>query len=171
MSQEKRRRRFSRTGERATGTTLDDQFHDLFECLSVIWHTHTKNNFLPFQRPASIALLSRSSYIRKFNRKLNCSPYMFRSCRRAFFSENARNPPNQRNSVILRFQKKKKTEVAWKWGINGPCGKLKITNTEDDQVDLTPGDIPGAGFSEEKIEKLTVAQLKLVKMPPYKCQW
>ena len=65
-------------------------------------------------------------------------------------------------------KKKKKTEVAWKWGINGPCGKLKITNTEDDQVDFTPGDIPGAGFSEEKIEKLTVAQLKLVKMPPYK---
>ena len=94
---------------------------------------------------------------------------MFRSWRRAFFSENARNPPNQRKSVILRFQKKKKTEVAWKWGINGPCGKLKITNTEDDQVDLTPGDIPGAGFSEEKIEKLTVAQLKLVKMPPCKC--
>ena len=97
---------------------------------------------------------------------------MFRSWRRAFFSENARNPPNQRKSVILRFQKKKKkTEVAWKWGINGPCGKLKITNTEDDQVDLTPGDIPGAGFSEEKIEKFTVAQLKLVKMPPCKCQW
>ena len=117
MSQEKRRRQFSRTGERATGTTLDDQFHDLFECLSVIWHTH-KNNFLPFQRPASIALLSRSSYIRKFNRKLNCSPYMFRSWRRAFFSENARNPPNQRNSVILRFQKKKNRscmEVGHKW--------------------------------------------------------
>ena len=65
-------------------------------------------------------------------------------------------------------EKKKKTEVAWKWAINGPCGKLNIINTEDDQVDLTPGDISGAGFSEEKIEKLTVAQLKLVKMPPYK---
>ena len=68
-------------------------------------------------------------------------------------------------------KKKKKTEVAWKWAINGPCGKLNIINAEDDQVDLTPGDIPGAGFSEEKIEKLTVAQLKLVKMPPYKWKW
>ena len=26
----------------------------------------------------------------------------------------------------------------------------------DDQVDLTPGDIPDAGFSEEEIEKLTL---------------
>ena len=68
--------------------------------------THKKNDFVPYKRPASVALLSRSSYIRKFNRKLNCSPYMFGTCRRAFFSENARNPQDQRNSVILRFQKK-----------------------------------------------------------------
>ena len=76
--------------------------------------THTKNNFVPYKRPASIALLSRSSYIRKFNCKLNCSPYMFRFCRRAFFNENARNPQDQRNSVILRFQKKT-LEVRHKW--------------------------------------------------------
>ena len=44
--------------------------------------------------------------------------------------------------------------------LNGPCGKFKLTNTEDDQVHLTPGGIPGAGCSEEEIEKLTVAQLK-----------
>ena len=44
--------------------------------------------------------------------------------------------------------------------LNGPYGKFKLTNTADDQVDLTPGDIPDAGFSEEEIEKLTVAQLK-----------
>ena len=51
--------------------------------------------------------------------------------------------------------------------LNGPCGKFKLTNTADDQVDLTPGDIPDAGFSEEEIEKLTVAKTKvLVKMPP-----
>ena len=74
-------------------------------CLWFGTHTH-KNDFVPYKRPASIALLSRSSYIRKFNRKLNCSPYMFRCCRRAFFSENARNPQDQRNCVILRFQKK-----------------------------------------------------------------
>ena len=44
--------------------------------------------------------------------------------------------------------------------LNGPYGKFKLTNTADDQVDLTPGDIPDAGFSEEEIEKRTVAQLK-----------
>ena len=30
----------------------------------------------------------------------------------------------------------------------------------DDQVDLTPEDIPGTSFIEEEIEKLPVAQLK-----------
>ena len=44
--------------------------------------------------------------------------------------------------------------------LNSPRGKLKITNMADDQFDLTPEDIPGASFSEEGIEKLTVAQLK-----------
>ena len=47
-----------------------------------------KNNLVPNQRPASVALLLRSSYTRKFNRKLDCSPYMFGSCRRDLFSEN-----------------------------------------------------------------------------------
>ena len=32
-------------------------------------------------------------------------------------------------------------------------GKFEITNTADDQVYLIPGDIPGAGFSEEEREK------------------
>ena len=51
--------------------------------------------------------------------------------------------------------------------LNGPCGKFKLTNTADDQVDLTSGDIPDAGFSEEEMEKLTVAQLKfLLKCRP-----
>ena len=51
--------------------------------------------------------------------------------------------------------------------LNSPCGKFKSTNTADDQVDLTPGNIPDAGFSEEEIEKLIVAKTKvLVKMPP-----
>ena len=36
----------------------------------------------------------------------------------------------------------------------------------DDQVDLTPEDIPGARFLEEEIEKLTVAQLKFL----FKCR-
>ena len=31
----------------------------------------------------------------------------------------------------------------------------------DDQVDLSPGDIPGASCSEEEIGKLTIAQLKV----------
>ena len=44
--------------------------------------------------------------------------------------------------------------------LNSPRGKLKITNMADDQVDLTPEDIPGTSFIEEEIEKLPVAQLK-----------
>ena len=43
--------------------------------------------------------------------------------------------------------------------LNTPHGKI-ITNMTDDQVDLTLEDIPGASFSEEEIEKLTVAQVK-----------
>ena len=37
---------------------------------------------------------------------------------------------------------------------------IKITNMADDQVDVTPEDIPGASFSKEEIETLTVTQLK-----------
>ena len=61
-------------------------------------------------------------------------------------------------SAILRFQKK--TGSCMEVRLNTPHGKFKITNTADDQVDLTPEDIPGASFIEEEIEKLTVAQLK-----------
>ena len=43
--------------------------------------------------------------------------------------------------------------------LNSPRGQFKITNKKNDQVDLTPQDIPGASFNEE-IEKLTVTQLK-----------
>ena len=43
---------------------------------------------------------------------------------------------------------------------NSPRGKFEITYMADDQVDLTPEDIPGACFSEEEKGKLTVAQLK-----------
>ena len=39
MSLEKKRRKFSRTVMRAHGMLLlTNQFHDLFECLSLIWH-------------------------------------------------------------------------------------------------------------------------------------
>ena len=44
--------------------------------------------------------------------------------------------------------------------LNSPCGKFKMTNMADDQVDLTAEDIAGASFIEEEIEKLTVSQLK-----------
>ena len=44
--------------------------------------------------------------------------------------------------------------------LNSPRGKFKITNMEDDQVDLTAEDLPGASFIEEQIEKLTVCQLR-----------
>ena len=44
--------------------------------------------------------------------------------------------------------------------LNSPRGKFKITNMGDDQVDLTPEDIPDASFIKEEMEKLTVSQLK-----------
>ena len=36
--------------------------------------------------------------------------------------------------------------------LNSPRDKLKITNMADDQVDLTPEDIPGTSFIEKEIE-------------------
>ena len=41
--------------------------------------------------------------------------------------------------------------------LNSPRSQSKITNMADDQVNLTPEDIPGASFIEEEIEKLTVS--------------
>ena len=53
-----------------------------------------------------------------------------------------------------------------------PRGKFEITNMADDQVDLTPEDIPGASFIEEEIEKLTVCSTKVwLKCYPYKSKW
>ena len=70
LGRAKRRRKISRTGERAPRILfLTNQFHDSFECLSVIW-----NKFCN-RRPASIALLSWSIYTKEFTRKLDCSPY------------------------------------------------------------------------------------------------
>ena len=40
--------------------------------------------------------------------------------------------------------------------LNSPRGKFKLTNMADDQVDLTPEGIPGAYYSEQEIEELTV---------------
>ena len=36
-------------------------------------------------------------------------------------------------------------------GLNSPRSKFEITNMVNDQVDLTPEDIPGASFSEEEV--------------------
>ena len=44
--------------------------------------------------------------------------------------------------------------------LNSSRAKFEITNMADDQVDLTPEDIPGVRFSAEEKGKLTVAQLK-----------
>ena len=45
--------------------------------------------------------------------------------------------------------------------LNSSRRKFKMTNMVDDQVSLTLDDIniPGVSFTEEEIEKLTVAQL------------
>ena len=53
-----------------------------------VWDLTQKSSFVPNKRPESISLLSQSSYTKKFTRKLDCSPYMFGSCKGAFFSEN-----------------------------------------------------------------------------------
>ena len=91
---------------------------------------------------------------------------MFSSYRRDFFGENG----VQKNKEILWFSDsrkkltcwslvRKKPEVAWKWAFC-PCRKFKITDTADDQVDRIPGNIPGAGLSEEDIEKCSNFCLK-----------
>ena len=62
-----------------------------------------------------------------------------------FFSENG----THKTKEILQYSHSRSyMEVR----LNGPCGKFKLTNTADDHVDLTLGDIPDAGFSEEQIE-------------------
>ena len=74
---DKRRRKFSRTGERAPGVLLlKNQFHDSIECLSLIG--------LKNRKPASIALVSWSSYTKELTCKLDFSPYLSGSSRRAF---------------------------------------------------------------------------------------
>ena len=54
--------------------------------------------------------------------------------------------------------------------LNSPGGKFKITYMADDQVHLSPADIPGLSIIEEEIEKLTVAQV-FVKMSLNKSRW
>ena len=78
---EKRRRQFSRTGERGPGMLLlSNQYHDSFELLSLIGQ---KNNMRPAILP--IALLSWPSYSKELNYKLDFSPsYLSGSCKRAF---------------------------------------------------------------------------------------
>ena len=51
--------------------TTDDSKTDELVAFS-LWFG-TKNNFVPSKRPVFIAFLSRSSYTRKFIRKLDCS--------------------------------------------------------------------------------------------------
>ena len=51
------------------------------------------------------------------------------------------------HSVLLPLQTESCIEVR----LNSPRGKFEITNMADDQVDLTPEDIPGASVSEEGI--------------------
>ena len=117
---------------------------------------------MPSNKLVFIALLSRSSYTRKFTRKHDCSRACLALAGELFSAKiepkkakkfyNFRIPEKKLTCWPQVSKKKKKTEVAWKWAF-GPCGKFEITNTGGDQVDLIPGDIPGAGFSEEEREK------------------
>ena len=67
-------------------------------------------------------------------------------------------------------RKKKKNEGCMEVRLNSPGGKFKITYMADDQVHLSPADIPGLSIIEEEIEKLTVAQV-FVKMSLNKSRW
>ena len=68
-----RKRKFSRTGWGAPGILLlKNQFHDLFECLSVIGQNII---FVPNQEPACIVLPSWCSYTKEFTCKLDCFLY------------------------------------------------------------------------------------------------
>ena len=53
---------------------------------------------------------------------------------------------------VPQYSDSKKTGSCLEVRPNSPCCKFKITNMADDQVDLTPEDIPGASFIEEGIE-------------------
>ena len=61
---------------------------------------------------------------------------------------------------LFQYSDSRKTGSCTEVRLNSPRGKFKITNMADDQVDLTPENIPGTSFIEEEIEKLPVAQLK-----------
>ena len=70
---DKRQRKFSRKGDRTPGILLlTNQFHDLFECLSVIGQNVI---FVPNQEPACIVLPLWSSYKKEFTCKLDCFLY------------------------------------------------------------------------------------------------
>ena len=57
-----------------------------------------------------------------------------------FFSRSFDNTPiPEKNGSCLKVR------------LNNPRGKFEIPNLADDQVDLTPEDIPGASVSEEGI--------------------
>ena len=107
---------------------------------------------MSYKRPASIALLSRSSYTRRVNRKIDCSPYMFGSCRRDFFSKNE--PTKPKNFYNTPFTEKKQAEFTWKRGLMVLAAHLNSLTRRTIKTILLQ-----AGFSEEEIEKLTVAQL------------
>lgn len=50
---------------------------------------------------------------------------------------------------FLKYSVSRKNRVCMEVRLNSPCGKFKITNIGDDQVDLAPEDIPGTSFIEE----------------------
>ena len=72
LDQEKQRRKFSITGERAPGMLLlANQFHDSFECLSVLGH----KKYFGSQSEASIYRAALSSFTNQFTCKLDCFLY------------------------------------------------------------------------------------------------
>ena len=63
----------------------------------------------------------------------------------------------QMRVLFLEHSDSRKKGSCMEVRLNSPHSKFEMTNMADNQVDLTPEDIPGASFSEEEIGKLTIA--------------
>ena len=101
LGREKRLRKFSRMRERASGMLcLKNEFPDSFECLSLIGH---KKYFCA----QSEAIINRTAFLsflyEGVYRRLDSTPYLSYSCRRAFLEKSFSGkwvPQNRRYRVI-----------------------------------------------------------------------
>ena len=81
-----------------------------------------KNNLVPNKKPVSIPLLSRFSYTRKVNRKLDCSTLA------GELSSAKMEPTKPKKFYNTPIPEKKKNGSCMEVRLNGLGGKFKITN-------------------------------------------